>query len=194
MPLRREMNWSLISLVFWHWVFLLRSPGPLQFLFWTEPVFIPLGCLSTVSDISKWCNMGWIFPNSQGNFLVSFLCQFFHLVLFILSFWNSYWIAVGLLRPIPLFILIIFSFLGIFVFWFIFLGDHSTVSAKSSFFFSSIFNLRDSLPSALLIPGLKILLLISGFYITSYLPPNSKICCACWRSFILLPCIVWVSS
>lgn len=81
-----------------------------------EPVFIPLGCLSTVSEISKWCNMAWIFSNSQGDFLVSFLCQFFHLVLFILSFWNSYWITVGLLRPIPLFILIIFSVLGIFVF------------------------------------------------------------------------------
>lgn len=142
------MNWSLISLVFWHWVFLLRSPGPLQFLFfWTEPVFIPLGCLSTVSEISKWCNMAWIFSNSQGDFLVSFICQFFHLVLFILSFWNSYWITAGLLRPIPLFILIIFSVLGIFVFWFIFLGDRSTVSAKSAFFLALLFLISERLSS-----------------------------------------------
>lgn len=34
--------------------------------------------LFTISEISKWCNLVWIFSNSQGNFLVSFLCQFFH--------------------------------------------------------------------------------------------------------------------
>lgn len=109
--------------------------------------FYTLGCLPTVSEISKWCNTARIFSNSQGNFLVSFLCQFFHLVLFLLSFWNSYWITVGFLRPIPLFILIIFSFLGIFVFWFIFLGDHSTVSAKCSFFLALLFLISERFSS-----------------------------------------------
>lgn len=160
-----------------------------------EPVFIPLGSLSTVSEISKWCNVVWIFSNSQGNFLVFFLCQFFHPVFFILSFWNAYWVKIGLPGLIPLFFLIISSFLGIFIFWLIFLGDLPILSAKSSFLallfliserFSFLCFYHSWIKAFCLWLMGTALLLISQRIL--------YICVVCLWSFSLFPCIVSVSS